>query len=127
RQIIDDVQKAINEADTAQALTLTMVQFGESIEKNVHDIELTMKEERIGFISSYLSSLLNVKKPEVLLAVGAGTVAGVLTAQHLIGLAAGGAIKLVNDFVSSYLGRRKAERNSPYSYLIHARQSGVLR
>lgn len=127
RKMLDKIEEDMSLAVDDQERILRLVQFKETVEKQLIEIKKLLGDSKFQFVLNGFSSLLDFKQPAVLQQTGVigGLVGvGVLVNLPLIALAAGSLI-LTGTLVSSF---KKIERNVQAissSYLYYAQQEGI--
>jgi Family of unknown function (DUF6236) len=127
RELLDKVEKEVNEIEDFQEQKLRLIQFQEKIQKELIEITKLLGDSRLDFVLNGFSSLLDFKQKEVIGTVSGLSVvgAGIATSLPLIGLGAG-ALLLTGTLISSYKKINRQVESNASSYIYYAQREGIL-
>jgi hypothetical protein len=127
REVLDNTEADIQNANSDQERKLKMIQFKEKVQKEIIEIKKMLGDSKLDFVLNGLSSLLDFKQKEVVGTIsGLGVVgAGVITSLPLVGLGAG-VILLTGTLISSLKKINRQVQVNSSSYIYYAQKRGIL-
>lgn len=131
RAVLDQSASEIAMATSTAEIKGHLIAFQEKYQKAVGDLETLMNDHNMETFMGSMKTLVDIKSSTLwgALLVAAGNASDVATIPlHLAlsGLAVTGTIQVGAHLVSSEVKKRAALRESPFSYLYHAKAEGVL-
>lgn len=132
RKILDEFQdKVSNSEHYAEAISKSMT-MSEKLTKGVNDLTLLLKDKKISFKLSSLSSLMKINSPAAWL-TGAAIYAKdkglttIPTSVQVGGIALAAAIQLGVNYVENRNFERAILRQNPFSYIYYGLDLGILK
>jgi hypothetical protein len=128
REILDGFEKALSECAQAGEVKSATISFQRKIVKGVSDLGELLEDSRISTALGSLKTIISVKSPTLI--ATAAAVAGKIDVPiewQAAGLGVMGLIEIGSYFVDRINERRATIRNSPFSYLYHARKEGIVK
>lgn len=129
---ISDFQSKIAKAKSQTELKEAATNFEDTLTTGVQDLHSVLADAKIESVFKSFKSLVNLKSPTLLTA--AGTIANhkfdflnLPVSIEVAGILTMGAIELTGNYIELRNKARAKERESPFSYIYQARQSGILR
>jgi hypothetical protein len=131
RETLDEFEKALSQCAQAGEVKSVATNFQGKIMKGVADLSELLKDSGISTVLGSLKTIISVKSPTLIAtaAVAGGyatKVAEVPIEWAAAGLGVMGLIEIGSYFVDRINERRATMRNSPFSYLYHARKEGIV-
>lgn len=128
--IIASLEHDLSNAHNINEMTHIIHSFKQKLEREVSNLNLTMKEENIHCVLKSFKSLIDLKSSTSLLTAAslydasADTLVSAGMKTALIAFA--GLVQLSEIYIDSRNKKRKALRENPYSYVYHSMQSGII-
>lgn len=121
REVIDEMELQLGRAESAEEIRSLLTAFAERLEREVHDIDTMLRDNRIRFRHNCFKSLIQIQVPAAV---------QLFTNNPQLTVAAAAANLGIN-IRTCYLNLRKENNavlsNSAFSYLYHGEKAGVLR
>jgi hypothetical protein len=126
RKEIDKLESELKSANDDEERKLKMIQFQEQIKLDLIEIKKLMGDSSLKYLLNGLSSLLEIKKPEIVgTLTGLGVAGAVATVLPFVGLGAG-ALLLTGTLVSSYRQIHREVAANSSSYIYYAGEAGII-
>lgn len=131
RQEIELFQQSLRACHNQAEAKEICASFSEKLERNVADIEATMRDARIAMVPSSMQTIIKLESPALwataVVAAGKATqVANIPLDWSAIGIGVLGAIEVAKYIIDKRNEQRATLRNSPFSYLYSAKQKKIL-
>lgn len=131
KKSISDFQTKISKSSSQAEIKENAINFQESLVNGVNDLTAVLKDSKIDFSIKTLKSLINLKSPTTIAALGAtlATKANLVEIPvnlGAIGLATMGAIELTTSYIDNRNKQRAKLRESPFSYIYYANKYGII-
>jgi hypothetical protein len=126
RERIEDFQKQLSQAEDRSHVKDLVTSFANSIEKELMNLEATLKDSKIATTSGCFKTIINVKSPAFWGALGTAVVVAQPMAWALAGVAVAGAIEVGCHWVAKRNEERAVLRKDSISFLYHARKEGLV-
>ncbi len=125
REVIDNVYRDISTAEDQNEIKQIVISHKERIEREIKELKRMMKEENIKIVFGSLKSLLDIKSPTFLTALGTSIAQIPIQVQiPILGITA--AIQIGCYLVDKRNLQRARLRKSPFAYLYHAETERVI-
>jgi len=125
REVIDRLQREISHAETENEIKQLVVQYNESLEREVSGLKKTMKDSRIKTIMATFKSLIDIKSPALIEAIGFSFIA-LSPAISIPIISATAAVQIGYTWIDNNNRNRVRLRESPFSFLYYAREKRVI-
>lgn len=131
RKILNDFQNRLSKANETKEINEIVIDFKEALEKGVSDISALMQDSRISTIAGSLKTIFNIKSPTLIgtfgVTAGYATKISELPVEWTIaGLGTLGLIEIGCHMIDKRNQKRATLRDSPFSYLYHSKQEGLI-
>jgi flagellar hook-basal body complex protein FliE len=131
KQTLSTFQTKISNSQSNAELKETAISFEENLLKGVKDLTEVLGDSKIESSLKTFKALINLKSPTLIASMGA-VINDKYNYLHLpvdltsIGIATIGAIELTTKYIEIRNQTRAQLRQSPFSYLYHARRSSII-
>lgn len=131
KKTLSEFQSKISKSNSQGEIKENAINFQETLLNVVNDLSAVLKEQKIDFGVKTLRSMINLKSPTMITAIGT-TIASKANLVDIplnlsaIGLASMGAIELTANFIDNRNKQRAKLRESPFSYIYYANKYGII-
>lgn len=131
RKLLNDFQSKLSNANEIKEVNEIIVDYKETLEKGISDISALMKDSRISTIAGSLKTIFNIKSPTLwgTFSVTAGCapkISELPIELTVAGLATMGLIEIGCHLIGKRNEKKAMLRDSPFSYLYHSKQEGLI-
>ena len=131
RQEINRFHKELSEAKDRSHVKDLVTDFSDSTEKRLSELGALLKDSKLDAAAGSFKALFNVKSPESWVKLMGAAGLTLMVAAHPVGWALGGlgvagGIEVVSHWIDERNKKRAALRQSPFAYLYHAKEEGLL-
>lgn len=128
---LSDFQKKASKSESNSELKETTINFQDELVKGVNDLVQVLGDSKIETTLKTVKTLINLKSPTLIASTGAiinnsNNFLNLPIELTTIGIGIMGGIELSTKYVELRNQNRANLRNSPFSYLYHARNSGII-
>lgn len=125
REIIDNFYRNISNAENLNEIRQIAIGYRERIEREVENLSRLMKEENVKAIFGAFKSLLDIKSPTLLAALGTSLVQAPIQIKiPILGITA--IIQIGYYWIDRRNQQRAKLRESPFAYLYYAQKERVI-
>ena len=125
REAIDNIYRDVSNAENHNEIKQIVIHHQERIEREVKNLSRLMKEENIKVILGAFKSLLDIKSPTLITALGTSLTQMPIQVQIPI-LEVTATIQIGYYWVNRRNQQRAQLRKSPFAYLYHAQAERVI-
>lgn len=125
REVIDGIQREISHAESENEINQLVVQYKEGIERKTSDLKKTMEDSNIKTKLATFKSLIDIKSPVLIEAIGFSLVS-LSPAISIPVLSATAAVQVGYTWVDNKNRQMAKLRESPYSFLYYAKEERVI-
>lgn len=131
KKTLSEFQNKISKSNSQGEIKENAINFQETLLNGVNDLSAVLKDQKIDFGVKTLKSMINLKSPTIITAMGT-TIASkanlidIPLNLSVIGLATMGAIEVTTNFIDNRNKQRAKLRESPFSYIYYANKYGII-
>lgn len=131
KKTISEFQSKIAKSKSEAEIKENAINFQETLINGVSDLTAVMKDQKIDFGVKTLKSLINLKSPTAITAIGTAIASKTNLIEvpinlGVIGLATMGSIELTTSYIDNRNKQRAKLRESPFSYIYYANKYGII-
>ncbi|MES2748412.1 MAG: DUF6236 family protein [Bacteroidota bacterium] len=131
KKTISEFQTKISKSKSEGEIKENAINFQETLLNGLNDLTAVMNDQRIDFGIKTLKSLISLKSPTALAALGTAIASKTNLIEvpvnlGAIGLATMGAIELTTSYIDNRNKQRAKLRESPFSYIYYANKYGII-
>ncbi|MDM1086443.1 DUF6236 family protein [Myroides odoratimimus] len=131
KKTMSDFQNKISNSASNAEMKETAIDFQESLLNGVDDLAATLKDHKIGFTTKSIKSLINLKTPTSIAAIGTVlnsnlNIIEIPLNMAAIGVATIGAIELTTNYIENRNKQSAKLRESAFSYIYYAKKQGII-
>jgi hypothetical protein len=128
---LSEFQQKASKSESNSELKETAINFQDELIKGVNDLVQVLEDSKIETTLKTVKTLINLKSPTLVASTGAiinnsNNFLNLPIELTTIGIGIMGGIELSTKYVELRNKNRADLRNSPFSYLYHARNSGII-
>lgn len=131
KNVLLDFQTKVSNSQSNAEIKENAINFKEMLINGVNDLNAVLKDGRIDHTVKSLKSLISLKSPTTLTALGTviNNQIGLVNIPidlNISGLAIMGAVELTANYIDSKNNQRVKLRKSPFSYIYYAQRQGII-
>ncbi len=131
KQTLSDFQTNVSNSQSNAEIKEIAINFQETLINGVEDLNAVLKDGKIAHTVKSLKSLISLKSPTTLTALGSVVnnqidLVNIPIDLNLAGLAFMGVIELTANYVDSRNKQRAKLRENPFSYIHYAHRQGII-
>lgn len=128
---LSEFQSKIAKSKSQAEIKDNAINFQETLLNGVNDITAVLKDQRIDFGLKTLKSMINLKSPTMITAIGTAVASksnliDIPLNLGIIGIASMGALELTTSFIDNRNKQTAKLRESPFSYIYYANKYGII-
>src|SRR5574343_305298 len=131
KKTITEYQRKMAECKKQDDIKENAINFEETLLNGVNDLAAVLRDQRIDFGVKTLKSMINLKSPTIITAIGTAVVSKTNLVEiplnmGIIGIASMGALELTASFIDNRNKKMAKLRESPFSYIYYANKYGII-
>lgn len=131
KKTISEFQSKIAKSKSQAEIKENAINFEETLLNGVNDLAAVLRDQRIDFGVKTLKSMINLKSPTIITAIGTAVVSKTNLVEiplnmGIIGIASMGALELTASFIDNRNKKMAKLRESPFSYIYYANKYGII-
>jgi len=131
RKALSDFQTQIAKTTSRSELKTTAINFQETLSNGVNDLGAVLSDAKIDYVLKSVKSLINIKSPTTLVAVGTLLSKSFELVSIPFPLNVGivstvGILELTANYIENRNKDRVKLRESPFSYIYYAKKDGII-
>ncbi len=131
KKTLSDFQTKVSNSQSNAEIKENAINFQETLINGVGDLNAVLKDGRIDHTVKSLKSLISLKSPSTLTALGSVInnqidLVNIPIDLNIAGLAIMGAVELTANYIDSRNKQRAKLRESPFSYIHYAQRQGII-
>lgn len=131
RNLLNDFQSKLSNSNDIREVNEIIVDFKEKLEKGISNISDLMQDSKISTIAGSFRTIFNMKSPTLLSTFGVTAGLATKTCElpvewTIAGLGTMGLIEIGCHMIDIRNEKRATLRDSPFSYLYHSKQEGIV-
>ncbi|EKT4510815.1 hypothetical protein AAIP42_002668 [Flavobacterium psychrophilum] len=128
---LSEFQSKIAKSKSQAEIKDNAMNFQETLLNGVNDLTAVLKDQRIDFGLKTLKSMINLKSPTMITAIGTAVASksnliDIPLNLGIIGIASMGALELTTNFIDNRNKQTAKLRESPFSYIYYANKYGII-
>lgn len=128
---LSEFQSKIAKSKSQAEIKENAINFQETLLNGVNDLTAVLKDQRIDFGMKTLKSMINLKSPTMITAIGTAVASksnliDIPLNLGIIGIASMGALELTTSFIDNRNKQTAKLRESPFSYIYYANKYGII-
>lgn len=131
KKTVSEFQSKISKSNSQSEIKENAINFEETLLNGVNDLAAVLKDQKIDFGVKTLKSMINLKSPTMITAIGTVAASKINLIDiplnlGIIGVASMGALELTASFIDNRNKKMAKLRESPFSYIYYANKYGII-